>query len=347
MVDRLWDRIVNPNSVFVIAEAGVNHNGDINLAKQLVDMAIVSGADAVKFQTFSAERLVIPSAPKADYQTQTDPNSKSQLEMLEKLQLSEDDYRILYQYCKDKGIIFLSTPFDKESANFLEGLGLEVFKIPSGEITNIPLLTHIATKQKPMIISTGMSTLDEVEEAVRAVNDTGNNNIVLLHCVSSYPAKSEDVNLKAMQTMSQKLNVPIGYSDHTLGSDVALAAVAMSAVVIEKHFTLDRNLSGPDQKSSLEPAEFKDLVERIHKIKLALGDGDKKPASSEANVASVARKSLVAGCHIKAGTMLSEGLITIKRPGTGLAPSMASSLVGRKAKVDIPKDELLSLDMLV
>jgi N-acetylneuraminate synthase len=313
----------------------------------LIDTAVDCAADAVKFQTFSAEQVVSKCAPKAEYQRENTSNFESQLEMLKRLELSQDDHRKLYEYCKKKGVVFLSTPFDKESADFLEELGVEAFKISSGEITNIPLLVYIARKHKPMILSTGMSTLEEVRRAIKVIRKSGNQDIVLLHCVSSYPSRPEDINLRAMQTMARVFKVPVGYSDHTLGIDIAIAAVALGAKVIEKHFTLDCNLAGPDHKSSLEPDDLKELVASIRRVELALGNGCKKPATCEAEIAVVARKSLVAACEIKAGTILNEELIAVKRPGTGLSPSMMPVVIGRKTKVDIAKDDLLSLDMLI
>ncbi len=348
MVGSVWNRVIDSQRVFIIAEAGINHNGDLKMANQLVDVAEQAGADAVKFQTFKAERLVTPWAHKADYQMETTGSSESQLEMLQRLELSRDDHWNLYAYCREKEIVFMSTPFDEESADFLQELGVEVFKIASGEITNIPLLTHIARKGKPIILSTGMSTLEEVGMAIKAINESGNQDIVLLHCVSNYPTQPEDVNLRAIQTMREAFNLPVGYSDHTLGIDIAVAAVALGAGVIEKHFTLDRSLLGPDHKSSIEPDELKLLVRSIRRIEVALGDGCKKPKMCESKIAAVVRKSLVAACEIKAGTVLEKELIAIKRPGTGLSPSnMLFSVLGRKARVDIPKGKLISLDMLL
>lgn len=347
MVKSLWERIIDPDRVFIIAEAGVNHNGNIETALQLVDVALRSGVNAVKFQTFSAERLVIPETKKADYQFRDTGNSESQLEMLKQLELSYSDYQRLYDYCTDKGIIFLSTPFDKKSADFLEELGVKVFKISSGEITNIPLLFHIGRKKKPVILSTGMSTIEEIKVALKTIYDAGTKDVILLHCVSNYPARLKDVNLRAMQTMAKVFSVPVGYSDHTLGIDISIAAVALGASVIEKHFTLNHNLAGPDHKSSIEPDQLKELVESIRRVEISLGNGCKKPSKSEQDVADSVRKSLIAACKIKAGTVLKEELIAIKRPGTGLPPQMMSSIINRKAKSDIPENELLSLDMFI
>jgi N-acetylneuraminate synthase len=331
---------------FIIAEAGVNHNGSIELATRLVDAAVEAGADAVKFQTFKAERLVTPDAPKADYQVQATDISESQLEMLRRLELSRENHFELFSYCRRKGILFMSTPFDEESADLLEELGVPAFKIPSGELTNLPFLTHVARKGRAMIVSTGMSYLDEVKDAVQAVAETGNMNLALLHCVSTYPANPADVNLRAMHTMAAAFNVPVGYSDHTLGIEVALAAVALGACVVEKHFTLDRTLPGPDHRASLEPDELAALVRGSRVVEKALGHARKEPSASETNTAAVARKSLVAKWDIRTGSMLTEEMITLKRPGTGLPAAMRSKIVGRKAKQDIPAGTFLTLEMM-
>jgi len=331
---------------FIIAEAGVNHNGSLEIARQLVDVAAQACADAVKFQTFKAEKVISPQTPKAAYQLQTTGDGESQLDMVKRLELPFDAFRELYAYCQDKDILFMSTPFDEDSADFLADLGVAVFKIPSGEITNLPFLAHVARKGKPMIVSTGMSYLGEVEAAVRTIEEAGNHDFVLLHCVSNYPADPADVNLRAMQTMAMAFGVPVGYSDHTPGIEVALAAVALGACVIEKHFTLDRSLPGPDHRASLEPDELTALVRGIRTVESALGHGRKEPAASEVNTAAVARRSLVAARDIPAGTMLTKELIAIKRPGTGLLPAMRSYLVGRTIRVPVPAGTLLTLEML-
>lgn len=342
---KIAGRLIGPRRpCFIIAEAGVNHNGDLALAKQLVDAAVTAGADAVKFQTFKAERLASASAPKAAYQLQTTDRSESQLEMLRRLELSEPAHRALMAYCQEWRILFLSSPFEEESADVLEQLGVCAFKIPSGELTNLPFLEHVARKGKPMIVSTGMSTLAEVEQAVQAIRQMKNSQVVLLHCVSDYPADPSDANLRAMQTMADAFKVPVGYSDHTPGIEVALAAVALGACVIEKHFTCDRTLPGPDHRASLEPDELRRLVQGIRMVESALGDGRKAPVPREANTAAVARKSLVAARDIPAGSLLTEESIAIKRPGTGLPPAMLPSLVGRKTLRDIPVDTLLTLE---
>ncbi|MDD3296576.1 MAG: N-acetylneuraminate synthase [Candidatus Omnitrophica bacterium] len=347
MVKNVWDRIIDTGSVFVIAEAGINHNGNLSVAKKLVDEAFRAGADAVKFQTFFAKDLAVPGAPKADYQKQSGSADESQLDMLSKLELKEGQWLKLYEYCREKGIIFMSTPFDNKSVELLDGLGMEVFKISSGEITNIPFLSYVASKKKPVILSTGMSTLAEVEAAVKAIKNSGIGKIVLLHCVSNYPARAQEVNLKAMLTLKEKFGFPVGYSDHTLGIDITIAAVALGASVIEKHFTLKCDSVGPDHKISLEPGQLQSMIKNIHRVKIALGDGQKRPVSSEEAVAKAVRKSLVAACDIKAGTVLEEGFIAIKRPGTGLPPAKINGLIGRQVKLNITKGTLLSLEMLI
>lgn len=331
---------------FVIAEAGVNHNGSLEAARRMVAVAVQAGANAVKFQTFKAEHIAGPTAPKADYQLNTSNPFESQRDMLRRLELSPEAHRELVDSCRQSGILFMSSPFDEESADFLAGLGVPAFKIPSGEITNLRFLSHVARKGKPIIVSTGMSSLEEVECAVRTVEEADNDKLILLHCVSNYPADPSETNLRAMQTMRATFHVPVGYSDHTMGITVTLAAVALGACVIEKHFTLDRNLPGPDHQASLEPEELAALVRGVRTVEKALGDGRKEPAASEANTAAVARRSLVAARNIPAGSTLTEELIAIKRPGTGLPPAMLSQLLGRVAVKNIPADTLLSLEML-
>ena len=296
---------------FIIAEIGVNHNGDLDLACQLIDIATDAGASAVKFQTFKTEKLVTRQAAKADYQTRTTGGEESQYEMLKRLELSPADYEAVLEYCQHRNILFLSTPFDEDSADFLEQLGVCAYKIPSGEITNLPYLAHIAAKGKPMIVSTGMSTLGEVETAVDTIRENGNPAIVLLHCVSQYPAPYEASNLYAMSTLAQAFSVPTGFSDHTMGIEIALAAVALGARVIEKHLTLDRDLPGPDHRASAAPEEFKAMVAGIRKVEAALGDGIKRPAACESDVRTVARKSLVAAVNIPAGMVSDACLSTV------------------------------------
>lgn len=330
---------------FVIAEAGVNHNGDLSLAFQLIDAAIAAGADAVKFQTFIASEVITADAAKAEYQKETTGEQESQLEMVKRLELSFGDFRKLKIYCDDQGITFLSTPFDFKSVDFLEGLGVVAFKISSGDLTNHPFLRHVASKGRPVILSTGMSDLDEVREALAVINGAGNDEVILLQCVTNYPAAAEDVNLKAMLSMQSSFDVNVGYSDHTLGIEVPLAAVALDACVIEKHFTLDKNFVGPDQRASLEPHEFKAMVDGIRKVEAALGNGQKVPAASESGNAAVARRSIVAARDISAGTTITPSEIAFKRPGTGLSPRMADQLLGKTARIDVKAGSLLALEM--
>ena len=344
---KIANRLIGPgHPCFVIAEAGVNHNGNLETALGLIDAAAEAGADAVKFQTFVAERLVTRDAPKAEYQTRLTGAGESQYEMLRRLQLSPEAHRSLMDHCREKGILFLSTPFDEESAELLEKLDVAAFKISSGEITNLPFLSHLARKNRPMIISTGMSELSEVESAVHAIAAAGNHSFILLQCVSSYPANPADANLRAMSTMERAFDAPVGYSDHTPGIAVAIGAVALGACLIEKHLTLDRTSPGPDHQASLEPDELRALIEGIRAVEAALGHGRKEPAAIEANTAAVARKSLVAARDIPAGTILTEEMIAIKRPGTGLPPSMLPNLVGRAARTDISANSLLQLELL-
>ncbi len=343
---QIGDKLIGASlPVFVIAEIGVNHNGDLSVARALIDVAVKSGADAVKFQTFQADRVATTEAPKADYQLQTTTASESQIEMLRMLELSADAHRELQAHCRDQGITFLSTPFDEQAADFLDELDVPAYKISSGDLTNSPLLQHVALKGKPIILSTGMSTLDEVIEAVSTLRSSGCENLVLLHCVSNYPAKPSEVNLRAMQTMRAAFDVPVGFSDHTEGIAVALAAVALGACVIEKHFTLDRRLPGPDHRASLEPAELQSLIEGIRKVESALGTGRKVPTATEMNTANVARRSLIAALDIAAGAILKRDMISLKRPGTGLPPTMLESVLGRRLREDVPSGSLFSLDM--
>ena len=309
-------------SVFIIAEAGVNHNGSIELACELIDVASESGADAVKFQTFKAENLVSKNAEKAEYQKQTTDASESQFDMIKRLELDIDAHKKLIDYCKEKDIMFLSTPFDHESIDLLNELQLQIFKIPSGEITNLPYLRHIGLLNKKVFLSTGMSNLQEVGDALTVLINSGTlkENITVLHANTMYPTPMEDVNLNAMQTIHKEFGVAVGYSDHTLGIEVDIAAVAMGASIIEKHFTLDKAMDGPDHKASLEPDELKAMVSAIRNIEKALGGYEKKPSPSESINIDVARKSIVANQIIKKGELLSKKNITIKRPGAGINP---------------------------
>ena len=330
---------------FIIAEAGVNHNGDLALAKQLVSAAATAGADAVKFQSFHAAEVAAPSAHQAVYQ-QSRSKASSQVDMLRRLELDREAHVLLLEQCIDEGVEFLSTPFDRPSADLLVELGVPMIKIGSGELTNLPFLDYVARLGRPMILSTGMATLAEVDEAVSTIEAAGLKDLILLHCVSNYPAKPADVNLRAMGTMSSAWGYPVGYSDHTTGNEVALAAVALGAAVIEKHFTLDCLLPGPDHQASIEPREFKRLVEGIRRVEAALGDGRKVPASSEQEIADVARRSLVAATDIPCGETVLSRDVAILRPGTGLPPRMLPFIVGKTARVDIAKGRLLELGMV-
>ncbi len=340
-------RVLRPGGpVLVIAEAGVNHNGSVELARRLVDVAVEAGADVVKFQTFMAERVVTPTAPKADYQLVTTDQAESQLAMLRRLELSWEAHRTLFAYCRARGIVFLSTPFDEASADFLDELGVCAFKIPSGEVTNLPFLAHVARKGKPLLLSTGMSSLAEVETAVRTITASGNRELVVLHCVSCYPADPADANLLAMDTLQEAFDVPVGYSDHTPGIAVALAAAARGACVVEKHVTLDKQLPGPDQRASIDPEELRALVQGIRTVHAALGSGRKEPTPQERKTAAVARRSLVTAQPLAAGTRLTEELIAIKRPGTGLAPALRPQVIGKTVRWDLPAGTVLAWEML-
>ncbi len=331
---------------FIIAEAGVNHNGDIELAKKLVDIAVEAGTDAVKFQTFKAENVVTKNAPKADYQAKNTGSNESQHEMLKELELSEDEFKELYKYTKRRGIIFLSTPFDFESVDFLEELGVPAFKVSSADLTNLPFLKYIAEKRKPIILSTGMGTLGEIEEAINTIKNAGNEDIILLHCVTSYPAKFESLNLRAIQTLKEAFKLPVGFSDHSLGIYASIAAVALGAVVIEKHFTLDKNLPGPDHKASLNPEELKEMIEEIRIIEKALGDGIKRAAPEETEIRRVVRRSIVAKVDIPKGATITKDMITFKRPETGLSPKYYKEIIGKKARKKINKDEVITFELI-
>ena len=332
--------------VFVIAEAGVNHNGSLDLALQLVDAAKASGADAVKFQTFRADQLATRSAHKAPYQERTTANSESQFEMLQRLQLDAAAHRRLIHHCRNTGIQFLSSPFDTQSADLLATMDVPLYKVPSGEITNLPFLEHLARKNRPLILSTGMSTLGEVEEAVQVLQFAGAIQLTLLHCVTEYPAPYAEVNLRAMQTLKSAFGLPVGYSDHTSGIEIAIAAVALGAEVIEKHFTLDRSLPGPDHSASLEPVELRQMVTAIRHVEAALGTGIKAPARCELPNISVARKSVVAARTLPTGHQLAAGDLEIKRPGNGLAPKLLPTLIGRTLRASVAKDEIINWDHL-
>ncbi len=329
----------------IIAEAGVNHNGSMETAKKLVDAAVEARVDFIKFQTFKAEKLVSAHAEKADYQKLTTDAEESQFQMIKKLELDVNAHKELMNYCQQKGIQFISTPFDLESIDLLYELGVPLFKIGSGEITNYPYLKKIAQKGLPVILSTGMSNLTDVEQALDVLlsNGLSRNQITLLHANTEYPTPMDNVNLKAMVTLQEAFKIDVGYSDHSLGIEVPIAAVALGAKVIEKHFTLDKNMEGPDHKASLEPEELKAMVKTIRNIEKALGDGIKKPSSSEKKNVAVARKSIVAAKHIRKGEFFTEDNIVSKRPGTGISPLRWNEIVGRKAIKDFKPDDLIEI----
>lgn len=328
---------------FIIAEAGVNHNGSLDIAKKLVDEATDCGADAVKFQTFHSEHLLIKTLKKVPYQIRNMGTTESQFDMLKKLELPPQDFKTLLHYCRSKNILFLSTPYDEESVTLLDEMGITMFKIPSGEIVNFPLIEHIADKGKAIILSTGMSTLNEVRKAVDVIQKQWNSlkikpKLTLLHCVSNYPSSFEGANLRAMETLKKEFGHPIGLSDHSPGIECAIAAVAMGAEVIEKHFTLDKSMQGPDHKASLDVRELKEMVRCIRNIEIALGDGDKRPMPEEAPARQMMRRSLVAARNIRANEIIQRGDIAIKRPGNGLSPEHLSFFVQKVATRDILKD---------
>jgi N,N'-diacetyllegionaminate synthase len=331
------------NKVFIIAEAGVNHNGSINLAKKLIKVASDSGVDAVKFQTFKADNLVTKNSQKAKYQKKTTDIKESQYDMLKKLELSIKAHKELISYCNKKKIIFLSSPFDIESIELLNSLSVKIFKVPSGEITNLPYLRYLGKLNKEIILSTGMSYIDEVKIAFEILVKSGTKkeNITVLHANTEYPTPMEDVNLKAMVEMGNQLNVNYGYSDHTLGIEVDIAAVSMGAKCVEKHFTLDRNMEGPDHKASLEPDQLKEMVRAIRNIEKALGDGVKKPSNSEFPNIEVVRKSIIAKKKIKKNEILTEKNLTVKRPGGGISPMKWDTIIGTKALKDYNEDEFI------
>ena len=340
------DSIINMSRVFIIAEAGVNHNGSLDMALQLVDAAKQSGADAVKFQSFKADQLATRSAHKAAYQERTTSQAESQFDMLKRLELDRAGHERILRHCEDRGIQFLSSPFDLPSIDLLAEMNLPVYKVPSGELTNEPYLRKIGAKGKPVILSTGMATLGEVEEAINTLRAAGAGQLTLLHCVTEYPAPYAEVNLRAMHTLKLAFGLPVGYSDHTPGIEVSIAAAALGAEMIEKHFTLDRSLPGPDHAASLEPGELKAMVTAIRNVEAALGTGIKAPAPCEIPNISVARKSLVAASSLPAGHKLQEQDLNIKRPGNGLAPKLMPALVGRTLRVAVEQDALIRWDDL-
>lgn len=343
---RIGDKLVGPGEpVFIVAEAGVNHNGKVDLGKKLIDLAKVSRADAVKFQTFKAHKVATKYAEKADYQKRAGP-SESQYDMIKKLELSDEDFTRLFNHAKQKDIIFLSSPFDEESVDLLDSLGVPAFKVASGEITNFRLLRYVARKNKPIILSTGMSAIDEIADALNAIEKEGNKQIILLHCVTSYPARMEDVNLKVIETLRNRFNLPVGFSDHTLGIAAPIAATALGAVLIEKHFTLDKHLPGPDHKASLDPDELKNMIRTIRDVEKSLGDGTRKLTEDEDKIKQIARRSIVARVEIPKGSLITEDMLDFKRPGIGIAPKYVEKMLGKEAKHRIKKDELIDWDAL-
>lgn len=330
-------------SIYVIAEAGVNHNGSYEIAVKLIDEAKKAGANCIKFQTFKSEMLVSRNAKKAGYQVVNTCNDEPQLSMLKKLELTDEQFTSLKKYCDDIGIDFMSTAFDSESVEFLHRLGCNVWKIPSGEITNLPYLIQIASYKEKIILSTGMADINEVDSAVRVFQEAGCTGITLLHCTTEYPAPYNEVNLLAMHTMRDRFGLPFGYSDHTKGIEIPIAAVALGATIIEKHFTLDKNMEGPDHKASIEPQELKTMIEAIHNVELSIGDGIKIPRESEIKNKVVARKSIVAKRAIRKGETLTEENITTKRPGNGISPMKWFDVLGTVAVKDFEEDELITL----
>jgi N,N'-diacetyllegionaminate synthase len=329
---------------FIIAEAGVNHNGSIEMAKKLVNAAKEAGADAVKFQTFKTKNLVTKNAKKAEYQIKNS-GEESQYEMIKKLELSDSEFQEIAKYARDKGIIFLSSPFDTESVDLLDEMNIPAFKIASGEITNFPLLKHIAKKHRPVILSTGMSTIGEVEEALNLI-EKYNDDIILMHCLTNYPAKKEDANLNVIKTLEYTFKRHVGFSDHTSGIEMSVAAVALGSCVIEKHFTIDKNLPGPDHKASLEPQELSEMVKAVRNVEKGLGNGIKKPTNDEIKIKKLVRKSIVAKKDILKGSILTEEMLNIKRPGTGIEPKYLDELVGKELIEDVKKDDLLKWNQL-
>lgn len=336
------------NKVFIIAEAGVNHNGSIKLAKELVEIAKVAGADAVKFQTFKAENVVTKTAQKASYQIKSNSDTESQFDMIKKLELSEDEHKELFNYCKLLNIEFMSTPFDMGSIDFLSNLGIKKIKIPSGEITNLPYLIKIAKLGLPTIMSTGMSNIHEIEASLNILLEYGlpKNKITILHCNTQYPTPFEDVNLNAMKTIKDTFNVNVGYSDHTLGSEVSISAVAMGASIIEKHFTISKKMKGPDHLASMEPSELMTMVRAIRNIELALGSNSKELTTSEAENLQIARRSLHISKNMKKGEVIKEHDLSIKRPGNGISPMFLYKVIGKILTNDIEKDHLLTWEDL-
>jgi N-acetylneuraminate synthase len=333
--------------VLVIAEIGCNHNGDKQIAKRLIKAAAESGADVAKFQTFNPDELLTIDAPKALYQIKATGTRETQFERLDRVKLNKEDHKELKNYCENSNIIFSSSPFDHKSADFLNELDVPFFKVASGEITNLPLLKHISTFNKPILLSTGMASLGEIEEALNAMGDEHKKDIILMHCLSDYPSKWEDANLRAIHTLKYAFHLPVGFSDHSEGIELSLVAVGMGAVIIEKHITLDRDMVGGDHKASLEPDEFNNMVKKIRRVENALGDGIKRCMPSEKNVRDIARKSVVAGRDILKDKKITEDDLAIKRPGTGIKPKYLNKIIGMTATEDITEDSLVQWSQLI
>lgn len=332
--------------VFVIAEAGVNHNGDIKLARNLIDVAVEAGADAIKFQTFKAEESTSSYADKAEYQ-KADGDTESQLEMIKKLELPFEAFKVLKEYAEERGIIFLSTPDGKESLDYLVEMGVELLKIGSTEVTNIPFLKEFARTKIPLILSTGMSDLEEVRNAIDVLQDGGCKKLTLMHCTTSYPTDYADVNLRAMVTMAKEFGLEVGLSDHTISEEAAVMSVALGATYIEKHITLDKNMDGPDHKASMNPKEFKDYVTSIRRAEIILGDGNKVPTKNEREIMKTVRRSILAGRRLEAGTVISEEMLVFKRPGDGISPSQVDKVVGKKIIKAVDMEEKIAWENLV
>lgn len=338
--------ISSTSPVFMIAEAGVNHNGDLGMARKLIEEAAACGADCIKFQTFSAERMVTKNAPKANYQLGTTDKTESQLDMLKKIELSPEHHMELKKFAEESNMIFMSTPFNFEDIDLLESIGVSAYKIGSGQIVELPFLRRIAGTGKPVFLSTGMANLDEIDEALKTIREAGNEKIILLQCTTNYPSRIEDANLRVIPAFQSAFNTLTGYSDHTIGEVAAISSVALGACVIEKHFTLDKNLPGPDHSSSITPDELKHLIEKIRHVESALGIAQKSPTEIEKENAVGVRRSIVASRNIKNGETINEGNITFKRPATGLSPRLYDSIIGKKAARDILSDEILQMDMI-
>jgi N-acetylneuraminate synthase len=341
----LGQRLIGPEQpCYLVAEAGVNHNGDLNLAKKLVDVAYEAGADAIKFQIFKTEELIVPDAPKASYQKELTSEAETQYQMLKSLELSKDQHQLLFYYCEEVGITYLSTPYDYDSADFLESLGVKAIKIASTDTTNIPFLKYLSHKHTPIILSTGMATLCEVEQAIDALtNSSSREDFILLHCTSEYPAPLEETNLRSINTLREAFKCLVGFSDHTYGIGASPWAVALGACVIEKHFTIDKTMSGPDHRASLDPIELKQWVKTIRDVEAALGDGIKRPMPSEISNIPYMRKSVVAKKNISAGEVITQEHLICKRPGLGLSPIWYEQIVGKKTLVEVPAEKMISL----